>query len=74
MTWKVYLGDRVRTLRLEQGLTQRRLGAQAGRDAPWIASVEDGTVDPDPTIPEVYALARALVTTLHDLLPGEQNV
>jgi transcriptional regulator with XRE-family HTH domain len=69
---RAIVGRRLRTLREEQGYTQRVLGQRAGLSGKFIGEVERG--EKSITLDSLYLLSRALRTPLDELasLNGEQ--
>lgn len=65
------LGQRVRTLRERQGITLKRLAQLSGLSDRFIIEVEKGKANPSLT--SANGLARALQTSLSDLLPDKSN-
>lgn len=59
------LGQAIRELRLEKGLTQEELAHRADLHPTWISHLESGRVNP--VWANVKKLARALDTSLSDL-------
>ena len=64
-------GIRLRELRHSRGLTQAELGTQAKVTGTYIGRLENGSAAPG--IDLVDRLARALGTTVADLLPAEDS-
>ncbi|MBS1203355.1 MAG: family transcriptional regulator [Proteobacteria bacterium] len=62
---KVLLGQRVRTLRMEAGLSQESFAEKCGLDRTYISGIERGTRNP--TLEVLYALATALHIELTSL-------
>lgn len=62
------LGARVRVLRLEHGLTQEQLGAEAQLDPKHLQDIEGGRVNP--TVATLVGITKALETTLAELFNG----
>ncbi|WP_437886956.1 helix-turn-helix domain-containing protein [Phytobacter sp. V91] len=62
---KVLLGQRVRALRLEAGLSQESFADKCGLDRTYISGIERGTRNP--TLEVLYILATALHTELASL-------
>lgn len=60
--------ERVKARRKELGLTQAELAKRLGMTQPSYAQIEMGRFDPG-LFKQVYRLAAALETTVHDLLP-----
>lgn len=60
-------GDRVRSLRLERGLTQERLAALAGMHFSAIGHIERASRSS--TLQTIYKLAHALQVQPRDLVP-----
>jgi transcriptional regulator with XRE-family HTH domain len=71
----VYLGARVRELRLDRGLTLKALGRQAGLSHPFLSQLERGLARP--SVGSVERIAEALqvpVSTLWAERPGAARV
>lgn len=67
-------GNRLRNARLQRGLSQRRLAADAGTDALTILRLEDGADGGELPLRVVVRMAAALGVPLADLLPrGDEN-
>ena len=62
------IGDRLRRLRLERGLTQAVLAELVGRSPRWLMDVEHGLADP--RMSDVVRLAAALGVPLVDITPA----
>ncbi|SFU13966.1 DNA-binding transcriptional regulator, XRE-family HTH domain [Kosakonia arachidis] len=62
---KVLLGQRVRTLRMEAGLSQESFADKCGLDRTYISGIERGTRNP--TLEVLYTLATALHIELTSL-------
>lgn len=62
---RVLLGQRVRTLRMQAGLSQERFAEKCGLDRTYISGIERGTRNP--TLEVLYILAIALHTELSTL-------
>lgn len=61
------IGNKLRQLRQERGITQSRLAEQAGINANYYAKIERGEVKP---APEAYEkIAKALKVTAADIFP-----
>jgi transcriptional regulator with XRE-family HTH domain len=60
-----FIGQRIRAVRLQMGLTQQRLGERAGLSGKFIGEVERGTKSI--SIDNLYALAVALEIPLGHL-------
>ena len=69
--WRVHTGNRLRTLRLERGLTLRELAADA--QMYWIELDRYERATQEPNIERLYALAELLATDLHDILPPQRG-
>ena len=68
-----FIGQRLRALRKERGLTQDKLGELAGLSGKFIGEVERGQMSI--SIDSLYAVAVALQTPLRNLVdvrPGDQ--
>lgn len=66
---KIRLGERLRALRLERGLTQATAAELAGLHAVQVARMESGAANP--TIATVVAMARAYDVALSALFTAE---
>lgn len=66
------IGDTVRRLRLEAGLTQKELADRIGFQRSWVANIEQG-IDRNLTFNRVEVLAAALGTTAHEMMGGDQT-
>lgn len=62
---RTLLGQRVRTLRMEAGLSQESFAEKCGLDRTYISGIERGTRNP--TLEVLYILAAALHTELATL-------
>lgn len=62
---RALLGQRVRTLRMEAGLSQESFAEKCGLDRTYISGIERGTRNP--TLEVLYILATALHTELATL-------
>ncbi|WP_090137207.1 helix-turn-helix domain-containing protein [Kosakonia oryziphila] len=62
---KGLLGQRVRTLRMEAGLSQESFAEKCGLDRTYISGIERGTRNP--TLEVLYTLATALHIELTSL-------
>lgn len=62
---RVLLGQRVRTLRMQAGLSQESFAEKCGLDRTYISGIERGTRNP--TLEVLYILAIALNTELSTL-------
>lgn len=62
------LGDRVRSLRKELGLTQEQLAERAGLHVTYISGIENGSRNP--SLNAIEALARGFGLDLSELLRG----
>jgi XRE family transcriptional regulator, aerobic/anaerobic benzoate catabolism transcriptional regulator len=65
------LGDAVRKLRQQRGITLKRLAQLSGLSDRFLIEVEKGKANPSLT--SVFNLADALQTTLTNLLPGDET-
>jgi transcriptional regulator with XRE-family HTH domain len=61
------IGERVKRLRQQRGLTQQALAMKAGLSISAVIHIERGRI-PDPRGSTLLALARGLGTTVDDLL------
>jgi len=61
------VGERIRTFRVAEGLTQQQLAARAGLTQSAISSYESGRAEP--SLETLRQLARALKIQPRDLLP-----
>lgn len=61
-------GQWVRTRREERGITQREVGERMGLDSTYVSRIERGAVNTWPTPDEARRWARALETTIEDLM------
>lgn len=61
------LGERLRTARVDAGLTQEETAERCGLSVQHIRRLEGGIANP--TVGSLYALAEALDASLPDLLP-----
>lgn len=62
------LGERIKQIRLEKGLSQRKLADMMGKDHPAISLLEHGKTNP--SIWFLLELADALEVELSDLVKG----
>lgn len=62
------LGERVRALRRERGLTQRRLAEQAGVDFTYLSKIENDRLEHTPSVRTLLQIARALGADELDLM------
>jgi len=60
MMVSVTLGQRVKELRKECGLTQRQLAERTGLDFTYLSKIENGRLEHTPSIRTLQDLARAL--------------
>ncbi|EST55370.1 XRE family transcriptional regulator [Brevibacillus panacihumi W25] len=60
------LGERIRSLRLEQGLSQEQLGERSGLHTNYIGQIERG--EKNLTLETLLKIARSLGTSLEQLL------
>jgi len=65
------LGQRLRALRKERGLTLAQLGRQVGLSASYLSQVERGVTMP--SLPKLTAMARALAVDVRDLFEDERS-
>ncbi len=63
---KIFFGERLRTLRLEKGLTQKQLGEQVGLSCRMIVHYERHATRPPAD--KVVALAKALGLSVNELV------
>ena len=61
-------GQRVRTVRLERGLSQEALAAKADIDRAFLSGIERGVENP--TLFTIQAIADGLKTTVGNLMKG----
>lgn len=66
-------GSRLRDARLQRGLSQRKLAAEAGTDALTILRLEDGADGGELPLRVVVRMAAALGVPLAHLLPGSDK-
>jgi transcriptional regulator with XRE-family HTH domain len=59
-------GERIRTCRLERGLTQLELAEAAGVDRKTVSRIENSRFSP--SLINIYAIADALNTEVRDLI------
>lgn len=64
-------GKHLQKIRKEKGLSQEKLGEQAGLHRTYISSVESGTRNP--TITTLHSLAISLGLTLSKMLEGVEG-
>jgi transcriptional regulator with XRE-family HTH domain len=64
----VYVGDRLKNLRILNALTQAELADRAGLTTAAVARIERGEVEPRPTT--LRKLAKALSVQPRDLIEG----
>ncbi|WP_323635761.1 helix-turn-helix transcriptional regulator [Pectobacterium polaris] len=62
---KVLLGQRVKTLRLQAGLSQEAFAEKCGLDRTYISGIERGIRNP--TLEILHTIANGLHTTLNHL-------
>ncbi|WP_174870025.1 helix-turn-helix domain-containing protein [Pectobacterium polaris] len=62
---KVLLGQRVKTLRLQAGLSQEAFAEKCGLDRTYISGIERGIRNP--TLEILHIIANGLHTTLNQL-------
>ena len=65
------LGQRVRLLRRQRGLTQAQLAERVGVSDNFIGMIERGRGHP--TLETINGVARALEIELHDLFQGQER-
>ena len=63
------VGDRVRSIRAERGISQEDLAHRAGLDRSYMSGIERGVRNP--TLLKLQAMARALKVPIRHLLPEE---
>ena len=63
------VGDRVRALRVERGLSQEALADAAGLDRSYMSGIERGVRNI--TVLKLKAVARALKVSVRELLPDD---
>lgn len=63
------LGQRIRQVRLERGLSQEALAHGAGLDRSYMSGIERGARNV--TVLKLYAIARALGVPVRALFPDE---
>ncbi len=63
------VGDRVREIRLERGLSQEELAHNAGLDRSYMSGIERGVRNV--TVLKLQAVARALKVPVRELLPED---
>lgn len=68
---EVDLGARIRTLRLAQGATLRKLAAEAGVTESFLSQVERGVASP--SIASVQRIARALGQSIAELFAADER-
>src|SRR5262245_58332257 len=75
MPWKKHaaIGERLKQLRGDAGLSQREVAASAGLSLSVVFKIEQGVI-PDPRIETLVALADALDIALDDLIGREQDL
>lgn len=66
----VALGDRIRQLRSEQGISQAELARRCDRDRQSIERIENGKVNPSIFI--LYQISLAMGVSLVDMMPLSQ--
>lgn len=62
------LGLRVKTLRMDEGLSQERFALKIGMDRTYLASIESGRRNV--TLHNLHKIARGFDMTLSELLQG----
>jgi len=65
------IGERIRLLRLQQGLSQEQLALSANMNTSYLGQLERGSKNP--TLPTLDKIARGLNLTLQDLITGQSN-
>jgi transcriptional regulator with XRE-family HTH domain len=61
-----HIGQRIREIRLQQGLSQPQLAKRAGMSRSYLTQLEQGSSEP--TVSKAIAIAKALKTTLSYLI------
>jgi transcriptional regulator with XRE-family HTH domain len=61
-----HIGQRIREIRLHQGLSQPQLAKRAGMSRSYLTQLEQGSSEP--TVSKAIAIAKALNTTLSYLI------
>jgi transcriptional regulator with XRE-family HTH domain len=72
----VLIGDRVRTLRLNSGMSQRELAAEVSKDGThcsyaYLSRIESGHRAPSESV--LRGIARVFGTTAHELESGKRG-
>jgi transcriptional regulator with XRE-family HTH domain len=67
-------GQRLRQLRLERKLTQRRLAEQAGVDFSYLSKIENDRLEHTPSIKTLQSLARVLEVDELELMESANKV
>ena len=65
------LGERLRLIRQDHGLTLRDLNERAGLSVPYLSGLERGIVNP--SIETLHKIAKAYQITVRDLFTGVQE-
>ena len=65
------MGNRIRTLRNQMGLSQEKLALRAGIDRTYLAGIESGKRNA--TITSIEKIVNALEISLSDFFDFEQN-
>ncbi|HUE86441.1 MAG TPA: helix-turn-helix transcriptional regulator [Vicinamibacterales bacterium] len=63
------MGDRIRRIREERGVSQEALAGRAGLDRSYMSGIERGVRNV--TLLKLFAVARALKVSARELLPDE---
>lgn len=63
---QIFLGRRIKALRLRRDLTQEALGEQAGLNYKYLGAIERG--ERNPSVKQLLKLAQALGVEPHELL------
>ena len=64
---KTAIGEAIRSLRKETGISQQALAKKAGKSRFWLTAIEKGVNYP--TLEGVYLIANALGRSIRDILP-----
>lgn len=71
---EITFGQRIKTLRLERGLTQRQLAAHAGIDFTYLSKIENDRMEHTPSIKTLQDLATALAVDELELMQAARKV